>query len=246
MYKKGIYKILTNEPLTDAVWRMTLAGDTQWISAPGQFVNIALEGKYLRRPISICDYDNRSIALIYKVVGGGTEQMSRMLPGETLDLLTGLGNGFSTKNDARRPLLVGGGVGVPPLYNLAKRLLAEGKPVQVVLGFNTASEVFYEEEFRALGCEVAVSTVDGSRGVGGFVTTAIAERGLDFDYFYACGPLPMLHALYNAVEQDGQLSFEERMGCGFGACMGCSCKTKYGNKRICKEGPVLTKGEIIW
>ena len=199
MYKKGIYKILTNEPLTDAVWRMTLAGDTQWISAPGQFVNIALEGKYLRRPISICDYDNRSIALIYKVVGGGTEQMSRMLPGETLDLLTGLGNGFSTKNDARRPLLVGGGVGVPPLYNLAKKLLAEGKPVQVVLGFNTASEVFYEEEFRALGCEVAVSTVDGSRGVGGFVTTAIAERGLDFDYFYACGPLPMLHALYNAA-----------------------------------------------
>ena len=219
MYKKGIYKILTNEPLTDAVWRMTLAGDTQWISAPGQFVNIALEGKYLRRPISICDYDNRSIALIYKVVGGGTEQMSRMLPGETLDLLTGLGNGFSTKNDARRPLLVGGGVGVPPLYNLAKKLL---------------------------GCEVAVSTVDGSRGVGGFVTTAIAERGLDFDYFYACGPLPMLHALYNAVEQDGQLSFEERMGCGFGACMGCSCKTKYGYKRICKEGPVLTKDEIIW
>ena len=246
MYKKGIYKILTNEPLTDAVWRMTLAGDTQWISAPGQFVNIALEGKYLRRPISICDYDDRSIALIYKVVGGGTEQMSRMLPGETLDLLTGLGNGFSTKNDARRPLLVGGGVGVPPLYNLAKRLLAEGKPVQVVLGFNTASEVFYEEEFRALGCEVTVSTVDGSRGVGGFVTTAIAECRPEFDYFYACGPLPMLRALCDAVPQDGQLSFEERMGCGFGACMGCSCKTRYGNKRICKEGPVLTKGEVIW
>ena len=198
MYKKGIYKILTNEPLTDAVWRMTLAGDTQWIAAPGQFVNIALEGRYLRRPISVCDFDDRSITLIYKVVGGGTEQMSRMQAGEELDLLTGLGNGFSTKNDARRPLLVGGGVGVPPLYNLAKRLLAEGKPVQVVLGFNTAAEVFYEEEFRALGCEVTVSTVDGSRGVEGFVTTAIAERGLDFDYFYACGPLPMLHALYNA------------------------------------------------
>lgn len=246
MYKKGIYRILTNEPLTDAVWRMTLAGDTQWIAAPGQFVNIALEGRYLRRPISICDYDDGSITLIYKVVGGGTAQMSRMRAGEALDLLTGLGNGFSTKNNARRPLLVGGGVGVPPLYNLAKRLLAEGKPVQVVLGFNTASEVFYEEEFRALGCEVAVSTVDGSRGVGGFVTTAIAEREMHFDYFYACGPLPMLHALYNAVEQDGQLSFEERMGCGFGACMGCSCKTKYGYKRICKEGPVLEKGEIIW
>ena len=246
MYKKGIYKILTNEPLTDAVWRMTLAGDTQWISAPGQFVNIALEGKYLRRPISICDYDDCSIALIYKVVGGGTEQMSRMLPGETLDLLTGLGNGFSTKNDARRPLLVGGGVGVPPLYNLAKRLLAEGKPVQVVLGFNTASEVFYEEEFRALGCDVHLATADGSAGVRGFVTTAIAECRPEFDYFYACGPLPMLRALCDAVPQDGQLSFEERMGCGFGACMGCSCKTKYGNKRICKEGPVLTKGEVIW
>ena len=235
-----------DEPLTDTVWRMTLAGDTQWIAAPGQFVNIALEGRYLRRPISVCDFDDRSITLIYKVVGGGTEQMSRMQAGEELDLLTGLGNGFSTKNDARRPLLVGGGVGVPPLYNLAKRLLAEGKPVQVVLGFNTAAEVFYEEEFRALGCEVTVSTVDGSRGVEGFVTTAIAERGLDFDYFYACGPLPMLHALYNATDRDGQLSFEERMGCGFGACMGCSCKTKYGNKRICKEGPVLEKGEIIW
>ena len=232
MYKKDTYKILTNEPLTDAVWRMTLAGDTQWIAAPGQFVNIALEGKYLRRPISVCDYDNSSITLIYKVVGGGTEQMSRMAPGMQLDLLTGLGNGFSTGNDARRPLLVGGGVGVPPLYNLAKVLLAAGKPVQVVLGFNTASEVFYEEEFRS--------------GVEGFVTTAIAEKELDFDYFYACGPLPMLHALYNATEQDGQLSFEERMGCGFGACMGCSCKTKYGYKRICKEGPVLEKGEIIW
>lgn len=246
MYKKDTYKILTNEPLTDAVWRMTLAGDTQWIAAPGQFVNIALEGRYLRRPISVCDYDDSSITLIYKVVGGGTEQMSHMAPGMQLDLLTGLGNGFSTGNDVRRPLLVGGGVGVPPLYNLAKVLLAAGKPVQVVLGFNTASEVFYEEEFRSLGCEVTVATVDGSQGVEGFVTTAIAEKELDFDYFYACGPLPMLRALCDAVQQDGQLSFEERMGCGFGACMGCSCKTKYGNKRICKEGPVLTKGEVIW
>ena len=186
MYKKGIYKILTNEPLTDAVWRMTLAGDTQWISAPGQFVNIALEGKYLRRPISICDYDDRSIALIYKVVGGGTEQMSRMLPGETLDLLTGLGNGFSTKNDARRPLLVGGGVGVPPLYNLAKKLLAEGKPVQVVLGFNTASEVFYEEEFRAAARSPSRrSTVRGASGAssrrpspnGGWISITFTPAG---------------------------------------------------------------------
>lgn len=246
MYKKGIYKICSNAPLTASVWRMVLAGDTQWITAPGQFVNIALEGRYLRRPISVCDFDAQTLTLVYKVVGGGTEQMSRMREGEELDLLTGLGNGFSTEVAAWRTLLVGGGVGVPPLYNLARQLLAQGKSVQVVLGFNTASEVFYEQEFRALGCEVCVATVDGTAGVKGFVTTAIAENCPDFDYFYACGPLPMLRALCETIEQDGQLSFEERMGCGFGACMGCSCKTKYGNKRICKEGPVLSKGEIIW
>ena len=245
-YKKGVYRIESNEPLTRNVWRMVLAGDTRWITAPGQFVNIALEGRYLRRPISVCDYDERTITLIYKVVGGGTEQMSRLAAGAELDLLTGLGNGFSIRGEVRRPLLVGGGVGVPPLYNLARRLLDEGCEVQVVLGFNTASECFYEEEFRALGCRVTVATADGSHGVRCFVTTAIAERHPDFDYFYACGPLPMLRALAEAVEQDGQLSFEERMGCGFGACMGCSCKTKYGNKRICKEGPVLEKGEVIW
>lgn len=246
MYKKGIYRIEANERLTAAVWRMVLAGDTQWITAPGQFVNIALEGRYLRRPISICDFDERSITLIYKVVGDGTAQMSRMRPGQELDLLTGLGNGFSIRDEVRRPLLVGGGVGVPPLYNLARRLRSEGREVQVVLGFNTASEVFCEEEFRALGCDVTVATADGSHGVRGFVTTAVAERHPDFDYFYACGPIPMLRALSESVEQQGQLSFEERMGCGFGACMGCSCKTKYGYKRICKEGPVLEKGEVIW
>ena len=245
-YKKGVYRIESNEPLTRNVWRMVLAGDTRWITAPGQFVNIALEGRYLRRPISVCDYDEHTITLIYKVVGGGTEQMSRMAAGAELDLLTGLGNGFSIRGEVRCPLLVGGGVGVPPLYNLARKLLAEGREVQVVLGFNTASECFYEEEFRALGCRVTVATADGSHGVRGFVTTAIAERHPDFDYFYACGPLPMLRALAEAVPQQGQLSFEERMGCGFGACMGCSCKTKYGNKRICKEGPVLEKGEIVW
>lgn len=246
MYKNAIYTVLSNEPLTGSVWRMILGGDTQWITAPGQFVNIALEGRYLRRPISVCDYDDWTITLIYKVVGEGTEQMSRMAPGARLDLLTGLGNGFSTDADTRRPLLVGGGVGVPPLYNLARRLLAEGREVQVVLGFNTAAEVFYADEFRALGCDVTVATADGSAGVAGFVTTAIAARGLDFDYFYACGPLPMLRALCEAVEQPGELSFEERMGCGFGACMGCSCRTLTGGKRICKEGPVLKKEEIIW
>lgn len=246
MYKNAIYTVLGNEPLTGSVRRMILEGDTQWITAPGQFVNIALEGRYLRRPISVCDYDERTITLIYKVVGEGTEQMSRMAPGARLDLLTGLGNGFSTDADTRRPLLVGGGVGVPPLYNLARRLLAEGREVQVVLGFNTAAEIFYADEFRALGCDVTVATADGSVGVAGFVTTAIAARGLDFDYFYACGPLPMLRALCQAVEQPGELSFEERMGCGFGACMGCSCRTLTGGKRICKEGPVLKKEEIIW
>ena len=246
MYKKGIYRILANEPLTQSVWRMVLEGDTQWITAPGQFVNIALEGRYLRRPISVCDYDERTITLIYKVVGDGTAQMSRMAAGTELDLLTGLGNGFSIREEVRRPLLVGGGVGVPPLYHLAKRLLAAGRPVEVILGFNTAAECFYEEEFRALGCTVTVATADGSHGVRGFVTTALAERRPDFDYFYACGPLPMLRALAEAVEQDGQLSFEERMGCGFGACMGCSCKTASGSKRICKDGPVLRRAEVIW
>ena len=244
MYKQGIYTVLSNEPLTASVHRMRLGGDTQWIVRPGQFVNIALEGRYLRRPISVCDYDAATLTLIYKVVGEGTAQMARMEPGGQLDLLTGLGNGFATDNDARWPLLVGGGVGVPPLYNLAKVLLAAGKPVQIVLGFNTAAEVFYAGEFRALGCSVTVATADGSAGVKGFVTDALV--GLDFDYFYACGPLPMLRALSQAAACDGQLSFEERMGCGFGACMGCSCKTLTGSKRICKEGPVLMKNEILW
>ncbi len=246
MYKKAIYRIVENRPLTSSVWRMVLEGDTEWITHAGQFVNIRIEGLYLRRPISVSDYDEKSLTLIYKVVGQGTERMSCMTPGEELDLLTGLGNGFSVDVASTSPLLVGGGVGVPPLYNLARKLLAEGRRVQVVLGFNTADEVFYEEEFRKLGCEVHVTTVDGSRGICGFVTTAIKDACSDFDYFYACGPEPMLRALYDAVEQDGQLSFEERMGCGFGACMGCSCETKYGSKRICKDGPVLTKEEIIW
>ena len=242
--KRDLYTLLENALLTASVYRMRLAGDTQAIVRPGQFVNIALEGRFLRRPISVCDYDSGSLTLIYKVVGEGTAQLARMRPGERLDLLTGLGNGFTTDNDARRPLLAGGGVGVPPLYNLAKVLLAAGKPVQAVLGFNTAAEVFYAEEFRALGCFVTVATADGTCGTKGFVTDALA--GLDFDYFYACGPLPMLRALSAATACDGQLSFEERMGCGFGACMGCSCKTLTGSKRICKEGPVLTKGEILW
>ncbi|MBO5800693.1 MAG: dihydroorotate dehydrogenase electron transfer subunit [Alistipes sp.] len=246
MYKRDIYKVLSNEPLTPVVYRMVLEGDTQYITRSGQFINIELEGKFLRRPISVSDYDEKSITIIYKVVGSGTDQMSHMAPGTELDILTGLGNGFNTDNAAQRPLLVGGGVGVPPLYNLCKRLLGEGKSPVVILGFNTKDEIFYEQEFKALGVDVYCSTADGSHGVKGFVTDVIREKALVFDYLYTCGPLPMLKALYDATEVDGEYSFEERMGCGFGACVGCTCKTKYGNKRICKEGPVLKRDEIIW
>jgi dihydroorotate dehydrogenase electron transfer subunit len=246
MYKKAIYSILSNEPLTKGVYRMVLEGDTEWITRPGQFVNVELEGFYLRRPISISDWSENTITIIYKVVGRGTQVMSQMGVGVKLDLLTGLGNGFDADVECERPLLVGGGVGVPPLYRLAKELLKRGCKVSVVLGFNRADEVFYADEFKALGADVYVSTADGSMGVKGFVTDAIREAAIDFDYFYSCGPLPMLKALCDNCEQDGELSFEERMGCGFGACMGCSCKTLAGNKRICKDGPVMKRGEIIW
>lgn len=246
MYKKNIYKIASNEPLTPAVYRMVLEGDTQYVTRSGQFINIELEGKFLRRPISVADYDAKSITIIYKVVGSGTEQMKGLKVGTELDILTGLGNGFDTDNASTRPLLVGGGVGVPPMYNLCKRLIAEGKQPKVIIGFNTASEVFYLDEFKALGVEVYCATADGSMGDKGFVTDVIRQRALEFDYLYTCGPLPMLKALYDATEVEGQYSFEERMGCGFGACMGCTCKTKYGNKRICKDGPILKREEIIW
>lgn len=246
MYKKGIYKIVANSPLTQDVWRMVLEGDTQWITRPGQFVNIELDGLYLRRPISICDWDEQTITIIYKVVGRGTEQMSRMNEGQMLDVLTGLGNGFNVDAAGQHSLLVGGGVGVPPLYRLAKELLQRGGKVSVVLGFNTDKEIFYADEFKALGADVYISTADGSRGVKGFVTDAIKQAKIEFDYFYSCGPLPMLKALCDCTSVAGELSFEERMGCGFGACMGCSCKTLTGNKRICKEGPVMRREEIIW
>lgn len=223
---------------------MRLEGDTSDITASGQFVNIKLDGFFLRRPISVCDVEGDILTLIYKVVGGGTEKMSGMLPGEKLDLLTGLGNGYDLTKSGDTPLLVGGGVGVPPLYMLAKKLISEGKSVSVILGFNTKDEVFFEDEFRALGATVRVTTADGSYGTRGFVTDAIS--GINYTYFYTCGPEPMLKALYRATVTGGQFSFEERMGCGFGACMGCSCKTVTGNKRICKEGPVLLKEDIIW
>ena len=241
--KQGIYTIAGNRALTADVWEMKLLGDTSAITAPGQFINIKLEGLFLRRPISICDWDEKGMTIIYKVVGKGTEQMSGMKAGDTLDVLVGLGNGFDVSKCGDKTLVIGGGVGVPPMYGLAKALQAAGKTPVAILGFNKKEELFYEEEFKALGMETVITTVDGSYGVKGFVTDALPA---DYDYFCTCGPGPMLKAVYNASATSGLLSFEERMGCGFGACMGCSCKTKYGNKRICKDGPVLEKEEIIW
>ncbi len=241
---RGIYKILKNEPLTKDIYEMILEGETSQITAPGQFLNILLEGFYLRRPISICDYDEKTVKIIYKVVGHGTQAMAEMAEGQELDILCGLGNGFDISKDAKKPVLIGGGVGVPPLYNLCKKLIAQGKEVSVILGFNTDSEIFYKEEFEKIGARVYVSTVDGSAGVKGFVTDVLKD--IEYDYFYTCGPMPMFKAIEKIAATSGQYSFEERMGCGFGACMGCSCKTKYGYKRICRDGPVLEREEIIW
>ena len=241
--KQGLFTIAENVPLTDSVYKMRLVGDVSAITAPGQFINIKLDGLFLRRPISVCDVSDDSVTILYKAVGKGTEQMSLMKEG-VLDVLTGLGNGYDTSLSGDCPLLIGGGVGVPPLYLLAKKMIAEGKKVTVILGFNTKDEIFYKEEFEALGANVYVATVDGSFGIRGFVTDAMKD--LDYSYFYTCGPEPMLKAIFKASSTSGQLSFEERMGCGFGACMGCSCKTVTGYKRICKEGPVLKKEEILW
>ena len=241
--KQSIFTILDNTPLTADVYKMRLQGDVSQITAPGQFVNIRLDGMFLRRPISVCDVGCDMLTIIYKVVGAGTEAMSKMQSG-TLDILTGLGNGYDLSAAGEHPVLLGGGVGVPPMYLLAKKLRQAGKKVSVILGFNTSDEVFFEEAFRALGCEVAVTTVDGSYGQKGYVTDALA--GIDYTYFYACGPEPMLKAVHKSTKTSGQMSFEERMGCGFGACMGCSCKTLTGYKRICKDGPVMRKEEITW
>ncbi|MBQ6936190.1 MAG: dihydroorotate dehydrogenase electron transfer subunit [Clostridia bacterium] len=243
MYQ-GIYKIKENKKIAKDVYKMIVEGDTSSLTATGQFVNIKVDGLYLRRPISVCDYDESTITLIYKVVGAGTEIMSTKVSGETFDILVGLGNGYNTDKSGETPLLIGGGVGVPPMYGLCKKLVAEGKKPTVILGFNTADEIFYKEEFEALGVKVYVTTVDGSVGTKGFVTDVM--KNLEYSYFFTCGPMPMFKAIENTAVTSGQYSFEERMGCGFGACMGCSCKTKYGNKRICKDGPVLEREEIIW
>ena len=243
--KQVTWTITENTPLTPDTYRLRLAGDTEAITAPGQFVNLKLSGFYLRRPISVCDWEPGAATLIYKVLGHGTAAMTHLPAGTELDVLTGLGNGYDTSLAGERPLLVGGGVGIPPLYGLAKRLTAQGKRVTAVLGFNRESEIFLAEEFRALGVEVIIATADGSTGIHGLVTDGMAAVS-DYTYLYTCGPEPMLKAVYSACKTSGQFSFEERMGCGFGACMGCSCKTKYGSKRICKDGPALEKEEIVW
>ena len=243
--QQSFFEIIQNDAIAEGIWLLRLAGDTSAITAPGQFVNIKLAGHYLRRPISVCDWQEGELTLIYKVLGKGTEEMTRLPVGTRLDLLTGLGNGFDVNRSGDKPLLVGGGVGIPPLYGLAKRLLAQGKQPTAVLGYNTSRDAFWAEEFRALGICVQTTTVDGSLGIRGFVTDGM-EAVADYTYLYTCGPEPMLKAVYSACKTSGQFSFEERMGCGFGACMGCTCKTKYGSKRICKDGPVLEKEEIVW
>ena len=239
----GLYRVLENRPLNRDMTLMRLEGDTSGLTHPGQFVNVRVPEKYLRRPISVCDWREGELTLVYRVVGAGTAALRALKPGAELDVLTGLGNGYNLDKAGDRPLLLGGGVGVPPLYLLAKQLRAQGRAVSVVLGFNTRTEVFGEEEFKALGCDVTVTTADGSYGKRGFVTDALPE---EYSFFYTCGPEPMLRAVYRATKTGGQFSFEERMGCGFGACMGCSCKTITGYKRICREGPVLEKEEILW
>ncbi|MCI6434215.1 MAG: dihydroorotate dehydrogenase electron transfer subunit [Clostridiales bacterium] len=242
--KQSIFEILTNTPLTSSVYKMTLRGDTSAITAPGQFVEIALPGKFLRRPISVCDWAENSLTLIYKVVGHGTEQMAALPAGTRLDVLTGLGNGYNTALSGENPVLVGGGVGVPPLYALCKKLIAEGKKPRVILGFNQESEIFLKQEFEALGVPTYIATADGSCGTRGFVTDVL--KNLDYSYFYSCGPMPMFRAMEAVVTTSGQYSFEERMGCGFGACMGCSIQTKSGAKRVCKDGPVFLREEVFF
>ncbi len=243
--KQGRYTIIENSPLAQELWRLRLAGDTGAFTAPGQFLDIRLDGFFLRRPISVCDWDGEAVTVIYKVLGEGTRALTAYEPGKWLDVLTGLGNGYDTAESGNRPLVVGGGVGIPPLYRLTKQLIAKGKRPAVILGFNRAEEMFMSDEFRALGADVIVTTADGSCGIPGFVTDGVPAVGA-YSYVFACGPTAMLRALDAVIESPAQYSFEERMGCGFGACMGCTCQTKNGHKRVCKDGPVFRREEIVW
>ena len=242
--KQSFFTIKQNDFLTENVKKLVLVGDTSEITTPGQFINIKIDGLYLRRPISVFDWDYFSVTVIYKIVGEGTELLAKKNIGEKLDILTGLGNGYNTSKSGNAPLLIGGGVGIPPLFGLCRRLIKENKTPTVILGFNTKDEVFCEKDFLDLGVKVIITTVDGTYGEKGFVTDQMNK--VNYSYFYTCGPMPMFNAIEKVALTSGQYSFEERMGCGFGACVGCTCKTKYGNKRICKDGPVLEREEIIW
>lgn len=241
--QEKVFEITANREIAKDVWEIRLHGDTSGMERPGQFVNVSLPGFFLRRPISVCCVQGQELTLIYKTVGKGTSSLASLQAGH-LNLLTGLGNGYDLGKAGDSPLLIGGGVGVPPLYELARQLIAGGRKVQVILGFNSSCDVFYEQQFRDLGCDVTVTTVDGSYGIKGFVTDALP--GKSFSYYYTCGPMPMLKAVCRACPGDGEFSLEERMGCGFGACMGCSLKTTEGYKRVCREGPVFRKEEILW
>lgn len=246
---KGNYTIISNRRLTHKTWVMTLGGDTSAITAPGQFVNIAIPGKYLRRPISICDYSHErgEVILLYDVIGEGTKAMSEMKQGDNVDMLNGLGNGFSLDSGAERPLLLGGGIGCAPLLNLARALKRMGKNPIAILGYNKAADSFgMDKWFEEIEVEAYIATVDGSVGTKGFVTDVIREKNINGDYFHACGPMPMLKALCNGLDIPGEVSIESRMGCGFGACMCCSVETRDGSKRICKDGPIFRKEELIW
>jgi len=243
---KLIFEISSNELVAKDTYRMVLENPASTKMAPGQFVDIALEGKFLRRPISVCESDQGGIVLMYKAVGEGTRQMSQMKSGESLELLTGLGHGFDPDACQKAALLVGGGLGCAPMFNLCRELLASGKKVSVVLGFNTSEEIVLEEKFRQLGAVPALATLDGSRGVKGFVTDAINELKPEYDFFYTCGPLPMMKALCGVLECPGEVSLEQRMGCGAGYCYCCSAQTLKGAKRVCKDGPVFKKEDVIW
>lgn len=246
MRKHGMFEITENRALTHDIFMMRMAGDTGACNAPGQFINILLDGVYLRRPISVCDYNEDEITIIYRVVGKGTALMGEMKPGAMLDVLTGLGNGYGIPGEVEAPLIIGGGVGIPPLYGLAKELVKSGLKPVAALGFANSGDIFFLNEFSRLGCRLILATDDGSAGFRGYITDAVLADGAIYDYVYSCGPKPMLRAVFDMAQTGGQFSFEERMGCGFGACMGCACNTKHGPKRVCADGPVFLKEEIVW
>jgi len=239
------YKIINHTQLTENVFKLIIEGNTSTVKRAGQFVNIQIDNFYLRRPISVCDYDDNTITLIYKILGEGTEALSKYRVGDYLDLLVGLGNGFNVDAECQKPLVIGGGVGVPPLYNLTKKLLEKGKNPTLVICFNTEKEIFLYNEFKNLGLNVFVATLDGSFGTKGYFSNVIKENCLNYDYYYACGNLPMIKNIHSFMQVEGQISFEERMGCGFGGCMGCSIKTRNGYKKVCTD-TVLLSNEVIF